>query len=296
MQSTGKKINIYLYLFSILLSVRCSSFVSLQRWSHEDSPVVYSGIRSLPETYPSRYMFFDPSGLFLIIDAPFSLGMDTLLLPISIPFAVTMIILWENNREKYASTPQKIRMAIDQGNSCRLERLLPDADVNARDEFGWTPLHYATKKSDLHIVKLLIAKGAQINAKDKDSRTPLFGAVHTSLKIVKAIVQSGADVNAKDLYGYTPLIWAAASRDADSAIIDFLISAGANVNSRGWRGRTPLHWAAAKGNAGVARLLLRKGADLKIMDDDKSTALDLAVMTRDNDETVEVLMEAGAKE
>ena len=244
-------------------------------------------------------MFFDPSDLLQVIDAPFSFVMDTMLLPVSIPFAVAMMVLWENSKWEYASPAKKIRMAIDQGDSSRLERVLSGTSVNAWDEYGVTTLHYAAEaeKPNLNVVKMLIAQGAQINVKDKNGRTPLYGAVvKSSLEIVKFLVQSGADVNTKDASGYSPLTWAAASSRADYKIIGFLIQAGANVNFRGWRGRTPLHWAAENGNPEIVRLLLRKGADLKIMDDDKSTALDLAVMTRDNDETVEVLMEAGAKE
>ena len=38
------------------------------------------------------------------------------------------------------------------------------AQIEAKDENGWTPLHFAVKKGSLEIVKLLVEKGANIDA------------------------------------------------------------------------------------------------------------------------------------
>jgi len=46
-------------------------------------------------------------------------------------------------------------------------------DVNAKDNIGWTPLHFATVLDHKEIVELLIATGADVNAKNKEGRTPL---------------------------------------------------------------------------------------------------------------------------
>jgi len=47
------------------------------------------------------------------------------------------------------------------------------ADVNAKDEGGWTPLHQAAWNGRKEIVELLITKGADVNTKDMSGRTPL---------------------------------------------------------------------------------------------------------------------------
>ena len=49
--------------------------------------------------------------------------------------------------------------------------------MNAKDDNGWTPLHFAVYYGHKEIVELLIAKGAEVNAKDKNGWTPLHLAV-----------------------------------------------------------------------------------------------------------------------
>ncbi len=47
------------------------------------------------------------------------------------------------------------------------------ANVNAKDENGRTPLHFAAQYRRKEIAELLIANGAEVNAKANDGRTPL---------------------------------------------------------------------------------------------------------------------------
>ena len=84
-------------------------------------------------------------------------------------------------------------------------------DVNEKDENGGTPLQVATYEGHKEIVELLIAKGADVNAKESGLGTaPLHRAAFRGHEaIVELLIAEGADVNAKiklgGLKGQTPL-------------------------------------------------------------------------------------------
>ena len=46
------------------------------------------------------------------------------------------------------------------------------ADVNAQDNYDWTPLHYASALNFPQVVKLLVDNGADLEARDRDGKTP----------------------------------------------------------------------------------------------------------------------------
>jgi len=98
------------------------------------------------------------------------------------------------------------------------QHIAAGTDVNAKDEFGETPLHDAAKRDRKEVVELLIANGADVNAKSGfNGRTPLHRAALFGRKeIAEMLIAKGADVDAKDKYGATPL------DSADGEIADLL--------------------------------------------------------------------------
>ena len=90
------------------------------------------------------------------------------------------------------------------------QHLAAGADVNAGGVFGKTPLHLAALNDHKEIAELLIAKGADVNAKQAvEGETPLHLATWDGYKeIAELLINNGADVNAKDEDGRTPLDWA----------------------------------------------------------------------------------------
>ena len=68
------------------------------------------------------------------------------------------------------------------------------ADVNARDNTGRTPLHFACQSGNINLVNMLIENGALVNERDNRGRTPLhFAALSSDCKLIATLLLKGAD-------------------------------------------------------------------------------------------------------
>lgn len=109
-----------------------------------------------------------------------------------------------------------------------IERCEEDASrVNAYAEDGWTPLHLAAFFGNLDIARELLRRGAVIDARSRSGNvTPLQSACagdHTLL--ASLLIAAGADVNAKQDGGHTALD--SARRNGNVEILELLSVAGA---------------------------------------------------------------------
>ena len=96
------------------------------------------------------------------------------------------------------------------------QHLAAGADVDVKGGWaGGTPLHYAVGEGRNEIAKLLIAKGANVNAKDGNGSTPLHYA--NTKEIAEPLIAEGANVNAKNKDGKTPLDLAIQVRNTELA-------------------------------------------------------------------------------
>jgi uncharacterized protein len=80
------------------------------------------------------------------------------------------------------------------------------ADVNqvAKNPIQISPIHSAVSSKDLEMVKLLVDHGADVNARQQKGFTPLQGAAGSGdLDIMKLLLQNGADPAARDEEGRT---------------------------------------------------------------------------------------------
>ncbi|KAM9326229.1 CARD- and ANK-domain containing inflammasome adapter protein-like [Gastrophryne carolinensis] len=120
----------------------------------------------------------------------------------------------------------------------------------------------------------------------------MFKAVKLNLYgIIKALIDKGTDVNAKNDIQYTPLLLAAELGKAESA--EALIQKGARLDERTPNLNTALHLAVQGGDAAITKLLLQKGMKANITGAGEQTPLHVAAF-HNNRQLSDILLEAGA--
>jgi len=238
--------------------------------------------------------------------------------------------------------------------------LVHGADVNSRDEFGNTLLHWAVKYDDELLAALLINNKACIYSKNNAGHKPQSavrsrkleklladaarapGALENCPDILSAIklletkqrppakggpqdrwtrklrsaaaagnvalaidcIMHGAVVNTFDRYGYAALHKAVSGEKSMPPMVELLLAAGADINSRAQQDHTahpheftPLIIAIKDGRSAAVKLLLAKGADPTIADQDGSTPLHYLALSwkpEKMEKTIDLLLEAGA--
>jgi ankyrin repeat protein len=166
------------------------------------------------------------------------------------------------------------------------------APVDAVGMSGGTALHWAATRGHEALVWLLVEKGAVVNATDGDGGTALhWAATRGHEAVVRLLVGEGAPVDARDWDGGTTLHWAAIGGDV--VVVRLLVEEGAPVDATDGRGRTPLHEAAARGDEAVVRLLVEEGAAVDATDGRGRAALHWAAI-RGHEVVVRLLVEKGA--
>lgn len=172
------------------------------------------------------------------------------------------------------------------------------ADPNLKNEKGITPLYAALDgeygASDL-LVKTLVAAGSRVNEPVSGGWTPLHKAAeHKYGDITAFLLENGAEEDAQNLASQTPLM--CVEKNVDNAVL--LLDAGANVKATDNKGRTPLHFAAKNNLADLAFFLIKAGADVNSRDDSGKTPLHLAFEKRWSQDTlpgfVDFMLDKGA--
>jgi len=148
-------------------------------------------------------------------------------------------------------------VAIRNGDHLRAERELKGSSLaNFANASGMTPLMQAVHTADARMVSIVLAAGANPNAKGVAGITPLLAAVFDEAK-TRSLLNAGADVNIASADGRAPL-HAAAMREGSLPIVKLLLAKGADPNAAPARAanRVPLRSA---GDIETIRALIAAG-------------------------------------
>jgi ankyrin repeat protein len=142
---------------------------------------------------------------------------------------------------------------------------------------GNTQLHYCARKGLTTSVKRILSiRNINVNVKDVYGRTPLHWAARNGrIEIARLLLQNGAEVNAKDNIGFTPLHFAASKGHVD--ILQLLVEYGANLEAQDNTGYGALHFAAFYGHLPfIQELILRCHVEINARSNNGETALWMA--------------------
>uniref|UniRef100_A0A8C4F0U9 Euchromatic histone-lysine N-methyltransferase 2 n=1 Tax=Dicentrarchus labrax TaxID=13489 RepID=A0A8C4F0U9_DICLA len=215
-------------------------------------------------------------------------------------------------KKKLRFHPRQLYPAAKQGEVQRVLLMLMegiDPTYQPDSQNRRSALHAAAQRGLLEVCYMLVQAGAQVDAQDKDLRTPLLEAIiNNHIEVAHYLVQNGAcvyhveedgytglhhaaklgnletvnmlletgqvDVNAQDSGGWTPIIWAAEHKHVD--VIKALLNRGADVTINDKELNVCLHWAAYAGNVDIAELVLNSGCSLTSVNMHGDTPLHIA--------------------
>ena len=171
--------------------------------------------------------------------------------------------------------------------------LAAGADVNGRDESGWTPLMHAALECRPRIVKLLLESGADARMRASSARsTPFTDHGQSALTIAAGCFIARRRAELAPDRGMSPA-YIESERSAPQTMVRDLIDGGAEVNATDADGRTPLMMAVMQGWAGVVTELLAKKAAVNARDHEMRLAIDYA--DRGDREIISLLQKAASE-
>lgn len=237
-----------------------------------------------------------------VINAQSTLGLTPLMLSTYATSPKAALCLLSRGAETEKVNNQgmtALAIAASRGNLSTVKVLLrkDPAQLERKDNKGYTPLIHAVMKQRVDVTTFLIGKKADVTAKASDNRSLLsWAALYGSTDLLDILLKEKQDVNAQDSRGFTPLHLAAyagrwqnvrrlldpkyravitaktndgwmplheACAKGTLKTVEILLNHGAPIMARDKWQWTPLHRAAQAGHLEIARYLIEQGADIE---------------------------------
>ncbi|XP_063460327.1 ankyrin repeat and KH domain-containing protein 1 isoform X24 [Pan paniscus] len=149
------------------------------------------------------------------------------------------------------------------------------SDINAQIETNRnTALTLACFQGRAEVVSLLLDRKANVEHRAKTGLTPLMEAASGGYaEVGRVLLDKGADVNAPPVPSSRDTALTIAADKGHYKFCELLIHRGAHIDVRNKKGNTPLWLASNGGHFDVVQLLVQAGADVDAADNRKITPL-----------------------
>jgi len=137
------------------------------------------------------------------------------------------------------------------------------AELESRDDQGWTPLMHACRNSQRDAAGVLLQKGASVKVRGMDGKTAtMLATMDGADSLVADLVGAQASIDKRDDQGWPVLYFAC--QDGRQDLVKWLLRRGANAKDKAKDGCTALMIAAQSGHVKIGERLLKKNANLNL--------------------------------
>ncbi|KAM6953954.1 ankyrin repeat domain-containing protein 6b [Aplochiton taeniatus] len=154
---------------------------------------------------------------------------------------------------------ERLLVASHKGQADNVVQLINKGAKVAVTKYGRSPLHLASYKGHIEVVRVLLKAGCDLDIQDDGEQTALHrAAVVGNSDVLTALIQEGSALDREDKDGNTALH--EVSWHGFSQSVKLLVKAGANVHAKNKAGNTALHLACQNGHAQSSKVLLLGGS------------------------------------
>ena len=207
-----------------------------------------------------------------------------------------------------AITGSDYRLVVEESQHESLGALLLDrgADVTQSDQYGMTALHYAVEMNKPSLLRALLKRDADPNARltqglpfrrgdyvgreAYDGASPFWLAARLgNVEMMRELLDAGADPELRQAWGVTPTMVAAGVTQTDSRIANeekliqalelLVLEIKTDIHSVDRSGQTAVHGAANVSGNEIIKFLVAEGADPEAVDSRGRTPHDVAMRT-----------------